>query len=141
MRPDQATGIATVGTGFGAEAGRQGGNGDGQSIGSQRLAGEQVGERDFGGGDEEQLAVANAGLEQVLLKLRQLSSARHGLATDERWHGVLDVAVAGGVQGRKKLAIARCNTAPAPLTTAKRGPESLVAAAKSKMWSRSPIST
>ena len=93
MHPDQPTGVAPVRAGLRAEARRVRGVGQREVVDGQGLAGVQVGQRHLGGRDEEQLAVRDAGLEQVLLELRQLPRAGHRLPVDQRGHRELGVAV------------------------------------------------
>ena len=56
----------------------------------------QVRQRHLGGRNEEELPVPDAGLEEVLLELRQLPGARHRLPVDQRRDRELGVAVLGG---------------------------------------------
>ena len=80
MLTDDATGIATGGTGLLAEAGGEGGVAARQGVGVEDLTGVQVGEHDLGGGDQEVVARDVIG---VVLELGQLARAEHGLTLDD----------------------------------------------------------
>jgi hypothetical protein len=58
----------------------------------------QVGEWDFRRRDQEQFAVGDARVEQVLFELRQLAGARHRRAVHDHGDGELGVTVAFRVQ-------------------------------------------
>ncbi len=96
MLADEATGIATGGTGFGTEAGRVGGELVGQLVAVEDVVTEHVGDGDLRGRDEEQVV---CGLEGVLLELRQLAGTGHGCAIDEERREDFRITVFGvGVQ-------------------------------------------
>src|SRR4029450_7188877 len=80
---DEAAHVLAVGACFRSEAGSERAVLHGEAVRVEDLAGMEVGERDLGGGDQEEVALAEAGLEEVALELRELSRAEEGLAAHE----------------------------------------------------------
>ena len=101
MLADEAAGVLARRAGFGAEARGERGEAQGQfGLGEDRLA-HEVGEADFGGGDQPE---AVGGVEQVLGELGQLRGAiERGVAHQHRRRHFL-VAEAGGVGVEHELA-------------------------------------
>ena len=107
VHPDQPAGVAAVRARLRPEARGVRGVGERQVVDGEGLAGVQVRQRHLGRRDEEQLAVRDAGLEQVGLELRQLPGAGHRLPVHQRRHRELGVAVLLGeveeVAGQRAL--------------------------------------
>src|SRR5213593_3512362 len=96
MHPQQATRILAGGARFAPEARRVGGVAERQPGGVEDLVAMQVGEGDFGRGDEKQ--IVGRRLVHVVLELGDLAGALHHFALDDERRLHLDVAVLSGVQ-------------------------------------------
>ncbi len=96
MLPDEASGVAPVRAGLGAETGGIGGVFDRQLPLFQRLVAVDVGNRHFGGRDQIEIPVLD--LEQVFLEFRQLAGRRHRCRIDQHRRHDFGIAVLGGLQ-------------------------------------------
>src|SRR6185436_17491863 len=97
----QTSGVFAGGAGFASEARRICGNRFGQIRGGQNLVAEEIGQRDFSGGNEEGVLVLQR--VHVLLELRQLRRSRHaGAIDDDRDPGFL-VSVLASVEVEHKV--------------------------------------
>ncbi len=107
MLADHAAGVLAVGAGFGAVAGGVGGEGDGACGEVDDFVAEDVGDGDFGGGDQPVVAVLQlagdegalvVGVEEVFGELGELAGAVEGFRVHEAGGKDLDVAVLAGVE-------------------------------------------
>ncbi len=107
MLADHAAGVFAVGAGFGAEAGGVGGEGDGAGAEVDDFVAEDVGDGDFGGGDEPVVGVLElaggegafvVAVEEVFGEFGELADAVEGPGVDHVGREDLDVAVARGVE-------------------------------------------
>ena len=99
---EHAAGVLAVGAGLGAETGGVGGVFERQFGFVDDLAGDQVGERDFAGGDQVAGAFA-LDAEQVLLELGELAGAHQRFGVDDEGHVGFGVAVFAHVQVQHEL--------------------------------------
>lgn len=104
---DHAADVAAVGAGLGAEAGGVGAEGDGKGGFVEGFVTEEVGDGDFGGGDEPVvvfLEVAGGvwafvvAVEEVCREFGELAGAEEGFAIDEGGGEDFGVAVLAGVE-------------------------------------------
>ncbi len=79
---DQAARVPPGAAGLAAETGGERGHADGQAGRVDDVAGDQVGQAHFGGGDQ---IAAVAGLEDVFLELGQLPGAEGGILVHQQW--------------------------------------------------------
>ena len=108
MLADHAARVATVGTGFRAEARRMSRNLDRQLVGTQELAANHVGQGHFSGRDQVHLfpvAFLSALFrsKKVFFKLRQLTRAAHRFSRHHIGGVAFDVAVFTGVRIQHEL--------------------------------------
>ncbi|MNT10538.1 hypothetical protein D3C72_1453740 [compost metagenome] len=99
---DQAARITPRRPGLGPETGRQGRQTHGlrHLVLGQNLLTHEVGQGDFGRGDQQMLARA----EQVFLELRKLAGAEHGVVLDHVGRRDFEVAVRARLQVQHELA-------------------------------------
>ena len=104
---DHAAHVFAVGAGLGAEAGGGGGEGDAAFREVDGFVAEEVGERDFGGGDEPVVVVLElawdvgafvVGVKEVFGEFGEAAGAEEGAGVDEGGWEDLDVAVLAGVE-------------------------------------------
>ena len=89
---NHAAGITAIGTGFTAEARGMGGELERQTAGVDDLVAHHVGQRHFGGRDQEEITIV-VELEQVFLELGQLAGAHQGVAVDDIGYVIFFVAM------------------------------------------------
>jgi len=101
---DHAAGVLAVAARLRAKAGRVGDELERQGIAGKNLAAHHVGHRNFGGGDQVELAAVTARHhEQVFLELGQLAGAKHAFGIDQVGRVDLGVAVLGRMQIEHEL--------------------------------------
>jgi hypothetical protein len=123
---DDAARIFAGGAGLGAEAGRVGGERDGQPRFVENLVAVEIGDGNLGGGNEpvvvvfelaagDGFGVGVGAAEEVFGKLGQLAGAEERLAVDHERRQDFGVAVLRVCRSSMKLMSARSRRAPAPM--------------------------
>ena len=110
VHPNEATGTETCGASFSAEARGVSGVGDGELIGVKNFFAMEVGDGDFGGGGEVEIAVAAA--VELVFEFGELGSADEGFWTDDVRRTDFGVAVFAGVEIEEKIEESAIETGP-----------------------------